>query len=130
MSYGPKSGMDWQKECGSWVSATFGLQSLEDLPNRAARVAEEGVELAQSEKVPKEQVLAIVERAYSRPAGEPKQEAAGVIFTIFAYAHAKGFSLLSALSRELKRVRSKDPEIFRAKQREKYVAGTDRIAPI
>lgn len=130
MSYGSKSGLDWQRQCGKWVSDTFGPASLSSLPNRAARVCEEGVELAQSEGVTKETALAIVERAYSRPVGEPRQEAAGVIFTVFAYAEAKDFSLLRALADELRRVKAKDPELFRDKQREKFAAGTDLVAPV
>lgn len=117
-------------DCSKWVAETYGVASYNDLRNRAARVAEEGVELAQSEGVPKEQVLAIVERCYSRPVGDPRQEGAGVLFTVMVWSHAKGVSLIRDLSRELKRVKAKDPEHFRAKHREKFAAGTDLVPPV
>lgn len=120
----------WRNRCSAWVEKTYGQASLEDLRNRGARIAEEGVELAQCEGVPLEQMRAIVERCYSRPAGDPKQETAGVFFTLLVYVHQKKFDLLRILRTEVERVERKDPEVFRAKQREKFAAGTDLVLPI
>lgn len=120
----------WRYRCAEWVAKTYGQASLEDLRNRSARVAEEGVELAQSEGVPLEQMRAIVERCYMRPPGDPRQETAGVFFTLLVYVHQKKFDLLRILRTEVERVERKDPEEFRAKQREKFAAGTDLVPPV
>lgn len=116
--------------CSDWVQRTYGMESFLDKRNRAARVAEEGVELGQSEGVTKEQMLAIVERAYSRPAGKPRQELAGVVFTSLVYSQAAAMDALEEVSLELERVNALDAEHFRRKHREKFAAGTDLVAPV
>lgn len=119
--------------CASWVKQTFGDKSLYDLRNRSARLMEEAVELAQVEGVDEEQALKIVRRAYSRPAGKRSQEIAGTYFTFLVYCYATGvWPDLAAYwtSDELKRCRDKGPEAFRAKQREKFEAGTDLVPPV
>lgn len=112
-----------------WASTTFGPASANDLPNRAARVAEEAIELAQCEGVPQAQVQKILERVYSRPKGERRQEAAGVFATLIIYAKAAKIDLWRVLNSEQQRVEKTDPEVFRAKQREKFAAGTDLVPP-
>lgn len=117
--------------CTRWVQETYGDKSLFDVKNRAMRVAEEGVELAQAEDVTREQMLAIVERAYSRPAGEPRQEFAGVGFTWLVYSYAKHMvDPVQPVIDELRRVETIDSEYFRAKHREKFAAGTDISEPV
>lgn len=121
-----------QVRCSCWVQETFGDKSLFDRRNRSARLMEEAVELAQVEGVDEEQALKIVRRAYSRPAGERDQEIAGVYFTFLVYCYAAGKwpDMVAELTKqELERVIAKGPKTFRAKQREKFEAGTDLIEP-
>lgn len=113
-----------------WVSHVFGVESLMNRTNRAARVVEEAVELAQAEGCTEELIRAIVTRAYSRPVGEPHQEGAGVFFTLLAWSEAAGVDLEKALQLELLSVHAKPAEHFRAKQREKFEQGTDLITPV
>lgn len=125
------SPMKWAAHhCSKWVVDTYGQASFDDKRNRAARVAEEGIELGQAEGVDQVQAQAILDRVYSRPVGQPRQEAAGVLFTLIVYAKSAKIDLWRALNAEYKRVTSKDPMIFRMKQREKFAAGTDLVQPI
>lgn len=115
----------WTKRCVDWVRSTYGAASLYSLENRALRVLEEAVELAQAENISQEQVARVVARAYSRPVGEPSQEVAGTFFTLLVYARVKGVEPIRALATEVLRVEAMDPEHFRAKQQDKIAAGTE-----
>lgn len=121
-----------QARCAIWVQDTFGDKSLFDRRNRAARFAEEAVELAQAEGVDEQQMLKIVLRAYQRPVGEVEQEVAGSLFTFLVYCYAAGVWPAKAVhlcKLELDRCLTLGPEPFRAKQRDKFAAGTDLVEP-
>jgi hypothetical protein len=66
----------------------FGYNVLMDRKERAKRVLEEALELAQSEGVEIEHVRKQTEYVYSRDAGEPCKEAGDLLFCIFAWCYA------------------------------------------
>lgn len=119
----------WAWRCAEWVERTYGAASLHNLDNRVARIVEEAVELGQAQGLDQQMVERIVHRAYSRPKGEVRQEAAGVLFTFLVWAKVAGVNIWRELRTEVERVERKDPEFFRAKQRDKFAAGTDLIPP-
>ncbi len=118
------------KKIVTWVAGTYGRASLMDRKNRAARVVEEALELFQSEGGTPEEADKIAKRTFSRPVGEPRQEAAGVQFTLLAYGYAANIDPVEACAEEVARVTAMPVEHFRAKQREKFAAGTDYAQPI
>lgn len=99
-----------------WCVKTFGEDKALDPEQRAARQFEESCELAQPLGLSKEDALAIVERVYSRPPGEPLQELGGVMVTTWALAEAIGIDANGAGLKEFARVLKTDPEVFRKKQ--------------
>jgi NTP pyrophosphatase (non-canonical NTP hydrolase) len=105
------------KRCVDWVVTTLGPRIASDMVERGMRTLEESVELAQSLGVPEKAALSIVDRVYSKPVGDARQEAAGVYFTLIVLAAAGGIDLEEELVRELERV--EDPAM-RAKIRGKH----------
>lgn len=66
-----------------WAIRSFG-NSTTDLKERARRLLEEAVELAQAVGVEEHQSAEIVRYVYQRPAGQIEQEIAGVTLTLEA----------------------------------------------
>jgi hypothetical protein len=107
-----------------WVVNRFGRRCLLDPRERAMRLLEEAIELAQAEDISLFDASKVAVRVYERPKGEKKQEAAGVAVTLLAYCRARRFDFLRITDREVTRVESIDPEISRAKHAAKVHAGT------
>lgn len=106
-----------------WAREMFGPDVADDPTERAARVLEEAAELAQAEGVDEGTALRIVERTFSRPAGERDHEGAQVAVTLAAWAARRGVDLVSAADAEVTRIRALDPEAVRAKHADKARAG-------
>lgn len=114
-----------QARVGQWVLKAFGSFIATSRQERALRIVEEAVELAQAEGIWATQVALIVDRVYSRPIGTPRAEAGGVGVTYLAYCEAFGEDHRKLIETELARINT--PAILercRAKQREKVAAGT------
>ena len=107
----------------NWAVATFG-EVAKDPVERAARLIEEVAELGQSLDVPKEVVLRIVERAYSRPVGQPWQEMGGTLVCVVSLCHRLGLDPESVLYDELARITGKSKEEWQKKHGEKVADGT------
>jgi hypothetical protein len=117
-----------QTRCLRWVKETFGILTVKD---RAIRLLEEAIELAQSECVSKEDAIRIIEHVYSKPAGDPQQEAGGIGVCLLAYCELRGFSAEQLEKAELDRVMSKDPAWFRKRHNVKAEAGiADKVEEI
>jgi hypothetical protein len=113
-----------QARIGKWVRDTLGDAVMYDRHERAMRVLEEAIELAQVEGVSVDSIDKLVARVMSRPVGKDKQEAAGVGITIAAYAECCGFSLAEVVQDELWSIqRSENRKRIRLKQEEKAAAG-------
>jgi hypothetical protein len=118
---------DWQEEVGDLVRNHFGEASLFDCGERIARVIEESFELGQAVEMPKAPIEPIAAHVYRRPAGSLKQEAAGLVVTLFAFAYAHGFDLLTETRKEIDRILSVPVEVSRQKQTLKAQAGIARM---
>ena len=119
------------RRIGSWVRRAFGEAAMTDRWERTARVLEEALELAQAEGLTAADVQRVLDRTYSRPVGEPSQEAAGLMVTLLAWAEATGTDLATVTLAEVERI--EQPVVMariQLKQREKAAAGTGRGYPV
>jgi hypothetical protein len=89
-----------------WVVSRIGAMNMHRR-ERAMRLLEESVELAQSEGITQDQVTRQVAHVFGRPAGEPSQEAAGVAVTLLGWCAATDNQLLDLAVREIERIEAK-----------------------
>lgn len=116
---------DFQEDVRRWVADTFGEHVANDRVERGLRVLEEVMELAQVVGVDEEHARGLVDRVYSRPAGELRQELGGSVVTLAALAAAVGESAAACGWRELDRVEGRQDEV-RASHARKVAAGLAR----
>lgn len=112
-----------QHQVGGWATAAFGVVEATDLKQRAVRLAEEAIELAQAVGVDSAMLTKLVGFVYDRPIGEPKQEVAGISICLLAMANALGISADEVERDELDRVLSKPPEYWAERNAKKNAAG-------
>jgi len=113
----------------AWAVRSFG-PIAENVDERAARVAEEAIEIAQVEGVPLETITRIADRVYSRPAGERWQEIGGTMLGLLSYAAIVGLTLSDCARREFDRVLAKPRDWWAKKHAEKVAAGTADLSPV
>lgn len=111
-----------------WAVDSFGPTAL-NRDERAARVTEEAIEVAQVEGVPLEVIQRITERVYSRPVGELGQEIGGLMVCLYALAANCGVDFDAEFRREFARVLSKPRDWWQRKHAEKVAAGTADLSP-
>jgi NTP pyrophosphatase (non-canonical NTP hydrolase) len=116
-----------QKQVLDWAVDAFGAIA-KNRDERAARLIEEAVEIAQAQDVSLEVVQRIVERAFSRPPGDLGQEIGGCAITLMALAENVGLSFDGEILREWERVKSKDKAWWTRKHAEKVEAGTANLS--
>jgi len=116
-----------QSEVLSWAVSTFGPIAL-DRRERAARLLEECIELAQAEGLSSELVSRIAERVYSRPAGDVKRELAQVAMTLDASAENLGLDAQAAAAGELERVKGIPAAHFVGRQAAKAALGIANLS--
>lgn len=97
---------DLQKRVMEWVRTRIGPEHTHSR-ERAMRLLEEAVELAQAEGIFIESVQRQVGHVYGRPAGEPEQEAAGVAVCLLAWCESRGISFVTLAAREIERIEAK-----------------------
>lgn len=95
---------DRQRLVTDWCENTFGAESAGDRRKRVLRFLEESLELFQAEGGDMEQASALLERVYSRPPGNPRQEVGGVSVTLLSYCSAAGLSADQCELEEINRV--------------------------
>ena|SRR5579864_8361452 len=95
-----------------WIVTRIGAENAHRR-ERAMRLLEEAVELAQAEGVTEEMVNRQTRHVFSRPAGDPAQEAAGVGVCLAGWCAASGHSVVSLTLRELERIEAKPVEQIR-----------------
>ena len=105
----------FQNRVAPWMVACFGAEIAMDQLERGDRLLEEVLELLQAVGYPQERVPALQRYVFSRPAGEPGQEAGGGMVTFAAFCLAHGIDMHGAGETELARVWTK-VEAIRAKQ--------------
>ncbi len=85
-----------------WTQETFGLAISPR--ERALRLLEEAVELAQTEGVTRQVAACIVTRVFSRPEGNARREVSQVALTLWGYCEHHGLDPADLAADELRRV--------------------------
>lgn len=113
------------KDIGNWVAETFGpiLKHPFAVSERGLRFLEEAVELAQASGVPEKKAHELIYRAYGKPAGEVRQEAAQSLILLLALANANGFDVGRVANEEWARIEKLGQEHFRDRMRRKIELG-------
>jgi hypothetical protein len=112
----------YQERVSGWTQMVLGDLS-KNVPERALRVAEEVIELAQACGVDRSSVHRLVDYVFDRPVGEPHKEIAGSMLTLYAAAEALGVDADTEFEIEMTRVQQ--PEVIervRRRQQEKREA--------
>lgn len=102
----------------NWVRTVFSEKEATDVPERALRTAEEALELAQACGVDAATLHRLVDYVMGRPAGEPAQEIAGTMVTLYAMAGALGVDADAVFEVELERIQR--PEVIERCQRRQH----------
>lgn len=107
----------------NWAVKMWGIGTVA-LRERALRLAEEAIELAQAEGVDCALVEATVKRVYGRPAGNPAKEYNQVALLTEAYGEAKRyFDPATAAQIEWERIQAIPKEEWRRRHDAKRAAG-------
>jgi len=115
-----------QRRVAEWVRTRFDGPTLTDRRERAMRVLEEAMELAQAEGLGKMDAARLSEVVFSRPVGDPDQEAAGTAVTLLAWAAAANRSLIDLIHHEVARIYALPIDHFRKRQAQKIDLGVAR----
>lgn len=111
-----------------WVRTRIGLEHM-NRRERAMRLLEEAIELAQAEGIEHWQVTSQSRHVYNRPPGKPDQEAGGVAVCLLAWCESTGNTLFEIAKAELERIEAKPIEEIRGslarKQDADLVRGCD-----
>jgi len=110
-----------QANLAEWLIEALGKETLMSPQDRAIRVLEEAIELAQAVGIPESKAAELLRYVYARPVGEPTQEIAGVINAALLTAHGLGFNGLMLAENELHRAR-RDIDLIRHKNLSKVQA--------
>jgi len=106
------AGKSLENRVADWVRTRIGPEHM-NRRERAMRLLEEVVELAQAEGVTFAQAWMQAVHVYERPAGEPKQEAGGVAVCLLAWCASIGISLEAIATAEVERIEAKPLEEIR-----------------
>lgn len=111
-----------QKWISEFIANTWGETNMHP-QERAMRLLEEAIELAQVEGVTARQISELTSHVMGKPPGSPSQETGGVGVCLLAYCEAKGLSADAAEGAEIERLKTRDPEHFRRRHQVKVDAG-------
>jgi len=117
------------KRIVAWLETRYGHEITTNRQERAMRLVEESIELAQAEGVSPIIIQNIRNRVYSRPPGSPSQEAAGVMLCLVAWAEATSHDLELISEVELDRIEQVPVEISRQRHQAKADLGTALPVP-
>ena len=107
----------------AWAVDTFG-EVANSPTERALRLIEEAAEVVQTVGLTKEEAIRVIERVYSRPAGELGNELGGLVMTAECLAEVMKHDLYLQADAEYLRITSIPKEVWRRKHAEKVQAGT------
>lgn len=110
-----------QSRVWNWCVECFGYEGANDKQERALRLLEEATEYAQAVGIDRRMADRLLSQVYSKPAGNPIQELAGVSTCLLAAASAQGAFLMQITEAEVARI-EKTKEIVRSKQKSKVTA--------
>jgi hypothetical protein len=118
-----------QEQVLEWAVDRFGLVAT-NIDERAARLLEEAIEIAQAAGVKLETVDKIARRTYSRPVSKDiGQEIGGCGITLLGFSEAVGHDFAHEINREWERVASLPKEYWQRKHAEKVHDGTANLSP-
>ena len=92
-----------QHRVAQWVKERIGPKAMAPA-ERAMRLLEEALELAQAHGIDMEMVRRQTEHVYGREPGEPKQEAGGVAVCLLGWCAAVDFPFLDVARAEVERI--------------------------
>lgn len=116
----------WQRQqrISDWVQRIIAEPAeATSIPQRALRLLEEAIELAQASGLDKEYVKLLCNNIYSRPIGNIVQELGGVSVTLLAMCSAIGYDADAVEALEVQRVLSSPTEKFQKRNVEKNAMG-------
>ena len=93
-----------QEKVGDWIAGTCGYEVLANKQERNARFFEEAVEFVQTRQMTVAEMIAIILDKMTKPVGEPKQEAGGVIITFLGACESGNIDAQEAFDQEWNRV--------------------------
>jgi hypothetical protein len=111
-----------------WVSRVFGSKIAHSVIERATRVREEAVEVAQAAGVPRDAAVAVLRRCYDREVGDVRSEVANLSVTLLALCGTLKVSAEELERNEIERILAIPEEDMRARQSRKHADGIG-IAP-
>lgn len=111
----------------AFVLDRFGTEAFTSTQERASRVLEEAIELAQACGVTQGRALRSIAYVYEHPAGAPAQELGGVACTLYGLASAMETTVGHEFRREMSRIEAVTVEEFRARQRNKAAQGMSMV---
>lgn len=109
---------EFQHQASLWAGTCFGPETLQDLPERAARFMEEAFELVQACGLTRADVFRLMIYTFGRPASKPAQEVGGVAMTLAVLCTAHHIELREQALAELEYV-WKNIEAIAAKHKTK-----------
>lgn len=95
--------MSYQDRVAEWIAECLPPEAGSDSAERAHRLLEEAIELAQACGTSKEDAMQLINYVFDRPVGEQEQEVGGVMVTLAALCSAIGVPMDSAAEKELER---------------------------
>lgn len=116
--------ISYQQRIRTWLQRVLGDEVRTNRAERAARLVEEAIELAQVEGVELDGIDRIAKRVYRRPVGEASQEVAGVAVCLLAFADATSIDLNAVTGKEIARIEQVPAEKIRARHNAKAADGT------
>ncbi len=118
-----------QQAVATWVADTFGAPLLHDLRERASRLLEEAIEVAQAAGLDRDSAVRLVNHVFSKPPGRLRQEIGGVGVCLLALAESADLDADSEEKAEFARVSALTRQHFEARQQAKADAGV-ALAPV
>ncbi len=101
-----------ESRVATWIRSRIGADHMH-AKERAMRLLEEAIELAQSEGITQGQVNRQAAHVYARPTGEASQEAGGVAVCLLGWCAAAGHRMLDVALTEIERIEAKPIEQIR-----------------
>lgn len=96
-------GLDFQRRVADWLAACFGHGRDAEPLERAYRLLEEALELAQACGCEERDAHRLAEYVFARPPGGVQEEVGGVMVTVAALCAAVGVDMAAAAEVELDR---------------------------
>lgn len=107
--------IDLQKRIRRWVETRLGVKAMKP-HERAMRMLEEAIELAQSCGVNVDEATVLVWDVFGKPIGDAAQEIGGAMLTLLACADGSGYVASECALTEMRRIENLDPDKFRKRQ--------------